>query len=123
MVSFSNSMNVLRSALLTLIGFVALAPVLRAQDAAWFQPLTRERVIALLAAEQRPWLEYLERSQRLFAEEKLFRAAEARAAGLGEMKLAPYAAVFGVNLNQPVEWFATPEGRRITANVLSYQTP
>jgi PelA/Pel-15E family pectate lyase len=116
-------MNAPRPALLAVIGLTALAPVLRAADAAWFEPITRERVIALPAAEQRPWLEYLERSQKLFAEEKLFRAAEARAAGLSEMKLAPYAAVFGVNLNQPVEWFATPEGRRIAANVLSYQTP
>lgn len=117
-------MNAHRPTLLALLGLAALAPALRAAEpAAWFQPITLERVIALPAAEQRPWLEYLARSQKLFAEEKNFRAAEARAAGLKEMKLAPYTSVFGVNLNQPVEWFATPEGQRITANVLSYQTP
>jgi PelA/Pel-15E family pectate lyase len=116
-------MNVHRSALFFLLCVGSLAVALRAQDVAWFRPLTIERVRTLPAAEQRPWLEYLERSQKLFAEEKLFRASEARAAGLAEMRLAPYAAAFGVNLNRPVEWFATPEGRRVTANILSYQTP
>ena len=89
----------------------------------WFEPVTLERVIALPATEQRPWLEYLARSQKLLRDEREFRAAEARAARIPELKLAPYATVFGVRLDQPVEWFATPEGRRITAIVLSYQTP
>jgi len=77
-------MNAHRPALLALIGLASLAPALRAADDAWFKPITLERVIVLPAAEQRPWLEYLERSKKLFAEEKLFRDAEARAAGLGE---------------------------------------
>jgi PelA/Pel-15E family pectate lyase len=116
-------MNVNRPVLLALIGVAALALAVGAEDTAWFQPLTRERIGALPAAEQRAWLDYLERSQKLFAEEKQFRADEARAAGLRDLKLAPYAAVFGANLNQRIEWFATPEGRRVTVNILSYQTP
>lgn len=104
------------------LAVVASTPLALAADS-WFEPVTLARVIALPAAEQRPWLEYLARSQQQFAAEKAFRAAEARAAGVREPKLAPYTAVFGVNLNQPVEWFATPEGRRITINILSYQTP
>lgn len=89
----------------------------------WFEPVTLERVIALPANEQRPWLEYLARSQKLLRDEREFRANEARAARLPDLKLAPYATVFGANLNQPVEWFASPEGRRITGIILSYQTP
>lgn len=101
---------------------LALAGSAHAADA-WFEPVTLERVIALPAGEQRPWLEYLARSQKLLRDEKEFRANEARAARTPELKLAPYATVFGVKLDQPVEWFATPEGQRITAIVLSYQTP
>jgi PelA/Pel-15E family pectate lyase len=101
---------------------VGVAPAVHAA-AAWFEPVTLERVIALPAAEQRPWLEYVARSQKLLLSEREFRAAEARAARVPELKLAPYATLFGVNLDQPVEWFATDEGKRITAIVLSYQTP
>lgn len=107
---------------LALAGVVALASSLRAAEP-WFEPVTLERVIALPSSEQRPWLEYLARSQKLLRDEREFRANEARAARLPDLKLAPYATVFGVKLDQPVEWFATPEGQRITAIVLSYQTP
>ena len=106
-------------------GALALFAVATAAVAAepYYEPITLERVLALPASEQRPWLEYLARSEKNFAIEKEFRANEARAARIPDLKLAPYATVFGVNLDQPIAWFATPEGRRITANVLSYQTP
>ena len=108
----------------TLIAAIALAFAGAAPAAEpWWQPVTLERVLTLPATEQRPWLEYLARSQKLLVAEKEFRANEARAARTPDLKLAPYATVFGVNLNQPIEWFATPEGRRITEIVLSYQTP
>jgi len=107
---------------LLLAGALAFAVTVHAAEAL-YEPVTLERIIALPAAQQRPWLEYLALSQKHFAEEKAFRAAEAAAARIPDLKLAPYATVFGVNLDQPVEWFATPEGRRITANILSYQTP
>jgi PelA/Pel-15E family pectate lyase len=86
------------------------------------EPLTRERVLALPAGERQPWLDYLATSEKHLAAEKDARAAEAKVNGLPELKLAPYATVFGVNLNQPLEWFATEEGKRVTANILSYQT-
>jgi PelA/Pel-15E family pectate lyase len=86
------------------------------------EPVTRERVLTLPPVEQKAWLNYLATSEQHFAAEKAGRAAEAKANGLTELKLAPYATVFGVNLNQPVAWFATDEGRRVTANILSYQT-
>jgi PelA/Pel-15E family pectate lyase len=86
------------------------------------EPVTRERVLTLPAAEQKAWLDYLATSERHLGAEKAARAVEAKANGLTELKLAPYATVFGVNLNQPVAWFATAEGRRVTANILSYQT-
>jgi PelA/Pel-15E family pectate lyase len=103
-------------------GLLLATTAARAAEA-WFEPVTLERVIALLTDQQRPWLEYLALSRKHFAEEKAFRAAEAAAARIPDLKLAPYATVFGVNLDQPVAWFATPEGRRITVNILSYQTP
>jgi PelA/Pel-15E family pectate lyase len=112
----------LNRALVFAFGALALAASVRAADA-WWKPVTLERVRALPAAEQPPWLDYVARSQKHLAAEKEFRAAEARAAGLPKLRLAPYATVFGVNLNQPIEWFATPEGRRVTAILLSYQTP
>jgi PelA/Pel-15E family pectate lyase len=94
----------------------------RATDFVMAQPVTIERLRALPPAEEQPWLDYFFRSQKHFAAEKEARAAEAKAAGLAELKLAPYATAFGANLNQPVAWFATDEGKRVTANIISYQT-
>ena len=107
---------------LALAGVLGLAAAGSAAEP-WFEPVTLERVIALPAADQRPWLEYVARSQKLLREEAEFRANEARLAKLPALKLAPYATVFGVKLDQPIEWFATPEGQRITTIILSYQTP
>jgi PelA/Pel-15E family pectate lyase len=101
---------------------LSVVSIARAAEFISAEPVSLERILALPAAEQKPWLEYLARSQKLLAVEKEDRAAQARAAGQPELKLAPYASVFGVNLNRPVEWFATDEGKRITANILSYQT-
>src|SRR4051812_25091001 len=96
--------------------------VSRAAEFISAEPVSLDRILALPATEQKPWLEYLARSQKQLSVEKEDRATQARAAGQPELKLAPYASVFGVNLNRPVDWFATDEGKRITANILSYQT-
>lgn len=89
----------------------------------WFAPVTAERIAKLPSAQQPAWRDYLTQSDKLAAADRAFLAAEAKAANQTEPKLAPYATVFGVKLDQPVEWFATPEGRRITAIIVSYQTP
>lgn len=94
----------------------------RATEFLMAEPVTRERVLALPAADQKAWLDYLAVSKEHFEAEKASRAEEAKKAGLTDLKLAPYATVFGVNLNQPVAWWATDDGKRVTANILSYQT-
>jgi PelA/Pel-15E family pectate lyase len=89
----------------------------------WFEPLTAARIAALPADKKIAWQNYLAQSEKLAAADRAFMAAELVTAKLSAPTLAPKATVFGVDLDQPVAWFATAEGRQVTATIISYQTP
>ncbi|WP_420238946.1 pectate lyase [Telmatobacter bradus] len=85
--------------------------------------LTRERIAQLPAAEQRPWLEYLQRSERQRAADKAVFAAEVKAAGVttpGEPEHSFSAR--SLPMKRAAAWYATAEARRIANNVVSFQT-
>jgi PelA/Pel-15E family pectate lyase len=88
------------------------------------QPLTRERIAALPAAQQPAWREYLERSERQARADHAFLKNEMQTNGLKKSVAAPGAnGVKGIDLNRPAAWYAQPEGRRIADIILSFQTP
>src|SRR5579863_8720229 len=88
------------------------------------QPLTEERIAQLPAAQRGPWREYLARSVKQERIDRAFLEAEMKAAGLTEAIVPPNgSAARSMPLNRPAEWYASAEARRITAIIVSFQTP
>jgi PelA/Pel-15E family pectate lyase len=86
--------------------------------------LTRERIAQLPAAEKKPWLEYLQRSEKQRVADKAAFAAEVKAAGVitpGEPEHSFSAR--SLPMKRATAWYATVEARRIANNVVSFQTP
>ncbi len=86
-------------------------------------PVTAARIAALPAAEQKPWRDYLARSEQLHAADLAFFAAEMKAHNLTTPTMPSEGRGSGLGLNRPEASFATDEARKIADNVLSFQTP
>lgn len=86
------------------------------------ESLTRERILKLPAAEQKPWLEYLERSQRQRAADKAAFAAEVKTAGAKPDPEHSFGA-HSLPMRREAAWYGAAEARRIADNVVSFQTP
>jgi PelA/Pel-15E family pectate lyase len=84
--------------------------------------LTPERLAHLSAADHAAWTRYLETSARLRTADQALIAAELKATGKPRMIPAPYRKLFHVESPSPA-WFAGAEGQKVTAAVLSFQTP
>lgn len=88
-----------------------------------FEPLTRERVAALPAAEQPAWTAYLEVSARLAAADAAFLAEDLRGLGLDRPLPAPERRGGELPLDRPAAWYGTAEARALADRIVSYQTP
>ncbi|ESQ78929.1 pectate lyase [Asticcacaulis sp. YBE204] len=85
-------------------------------------PLTRERIAALPAGEQKPWLDYLAKSDAQGAADKAALIAERK--GLTEIPADPKGGTAPtMPLTRPADWYAGPEARAIADNIVSFQTP
>lgn len=86
--------------------------------------LTRERIAQLPKAEQKAWLEYLERSEHLRAADKAAFAAEVKAAGVTTPTEPAHGfAARSLPLERDAAWYASDEARRFADNLITYQTP
>jgi PelA/Pel-15E family pectate lyase len=88
------------------------------------QPLTRERIATLPAAQQPAWREYLEHSERQMQADRAILQNEIKTNGL-KNPVAPreVTGVKGIDLDRPTAWYGQPEGRRIADIIVSFQTP
>jgi len=88
------------------------------------QPLTREHIQALPPKEQKPWLSYLERSEKQKAVDKQALKNEQKAAGNVSPKHAPAGrAAYALRIEHPAEWYASDEALKIAHNIVTYQVP
>jgi PelA/Pel-15E family pectate lyase len=87
------------------------------------QPLTSARIQALPAAEQKPWLTYLDRSNNFRDADKEALAAER--AGLTAIPPPPpeHTHDSSMPLDKDAAWYASAEARHIADNIVSFQTP
>jgi PelA/Pel-15E family pectate lyase len=81
------------------------------------------RLARLKPAERAAWTRYLAASDKQRAADQALLAAEVRAAGKPRMAPAPYRKEFHFAESMTPSWLASDEGRRVTATVLSFQTP
>lgn len=108
--------------MLLALATTAGAAVIGASTAA--QPITGERIAKLPRAQQEAWREYLARSTRQMQADRAYLAAELKSAGMTAALIAPSgSAARSMPLNQPPEWYAGAEARRIADIVISFQTP
>jgi len=88
------------------------------------ESLTRERIATLPRGDQRPWLEYLERSSRQRQADKDAFHAEMKRAGVPAPIEPPHSnSAHSMPLNRPPEWFASAEARHLADVIVSFQTP
>ncbi|MGL1959390.1 MAG: pectate lyase [Colwellia sp.] len=73
--------------------------------------------------QQQAWRVYLERSSQYRKIEQDFINKELQTAGLSSAIKPPFAKRFGFNIEQPSQWYSTPEGKRIADIIVSFQTP
>ncbi|MBW8844489.1 MAG: pectate lyase [Burkholderiales bacterium] len=86
-------------------------------------PLTAERVAALPEARQRPWLDYLARSDAQRAADRAALAGERQ--GLTAWPAPPDGghAEASMPLDKPPAWYGDDAALRVARNILSFQTP
>ena len=87
-------------------------------------PLTRERLDVLPANQRPPWVAYLDRSARQMRADRAYLDGELKAAGMDRPLVPPSgSAARSLPLDKPAAWYGGPEGRRLAAIVMSFQTP
>jgi PelA/Pel-15E family pectate lyase len=109
---------------LVLLGFLAAPALLPAAIVGQnppVLPLTAERIAQLPADRQPAWRDYLARSEAARAADTAFYAGELSRLALTE-PLVP-AKGGALTVAESAAWYAGPEGRRIAAIVVSFQTP
>ena len=112
----------MRTIALLALAIAARAAVIGTSTAAL--PLTVERIAALTRAQRAEWQAYLDRSLQQRTQDRAALAREMKEAGLTEALVPPSgSAARSIPLNQPAEWYATTEARRIADIVVSFQTP
>jgi hypothetical protein len=100
----------------------AAAAVIGANVAAL--PLTAERIAGLPAAQQPAWRQYLARSVSQMRADRAALESEMKKAGLKAPIVPPSgSAAKSIPLDQPADWYAGAEARRIANIVVSFQTP
>lgn len=67
--------------------------------------------------------EYQHLSKQLLKKDELFIRSELTKLGQKKAALPDYTKEFGFDVEQPVEWFTSDEGKRIMDIILSFQTP
>jgi PelA/Pel-15E family pectate lyase len=88
------------------------------------QSLTQERIAQLPSTEQRPWLDYIDRSRRQRIADKQSLAAEMKRAGVNKPTEPPHSfSARSVPLDRDASWYASTEARHIADVVVSFQTP
>ena len=87
--------------------------------------LTRERIAALPKADQQPWIEYLERSQKQKLADKAALAAEMKSAGLQTPLTPPQGghSAHSIPLHREDRWYSSDEAHHIADVIVSFQTP
>jgi PelA/Pel-15E family pectate lyase len=86
------------------------------------QPVTQERIAKLPHSQKKAWREYLERSEKQKQIDKDTLQAEMKAANVTESKAAPNGRnAFGLGIDQPADWYTSPDALRMATNVVSYQ--
>lgn len=69
------------------------------------------------------WASYIAKSKQLQEQDTQLLRAELKQLGLKKPTLPAPTKEFGFETKQPLEWFSSPEGKRIMENILSFQTP
>lgn len=88
------------------------------------ESLTRERLAILVPAQQRAWLEYLDRSQYQRQADKDALQAELKRAGIKTPSEPPHGAgARSMTLEKEPAWYASAEARRTADVIVSFQTP
>jgi PelA/Pel-15E family pectate lyase len=82
-----------------------------------------DRLARLKPVERAAWTRYLAASAKQRAADQALLDAEVRAAGKPRLAPAPYRKEFHVAESMTPAWLASDEGRRVTATLLSFQTP
>jgi PelA/Pel-15E family pectate lyase len=82
-----------------------------------------DRLAKLKPADRAAWTRYLAASAKQRAADRALLAGEVRAAGKPRMAPAPYRKEFHVAESMTPAWLTGDEGRRVTATMLSFQTP
>jgi PelA/Pel-15E family pectate lyase len=88
------------------------------------QPLTTARIAALPVAEQKPWADYLERSQQQRRRDQAQLQTELAALGRKESTVPPSSrGTRSLPLERDAAWYRSAEGRQRGKIILSFQTP
>ncbi len=87
------------------------------------QPLTVERVAGLTPAAQPEWRDYLARSASLLAADKASLAAELKPGQPVPPPPADGRGAKSMPLDNPADWYAGADARRIADIIVSFQTP
>jgi hypothetical protein len=69
------------------------------------------------------WNTYYTTSNTLRHQDEIFLAEELQRLNQKTPELPTPTKEFGFDINQPIEWFASAEGKRIMEIILSFQTP
>ena len=85
--------------------------------------LAMSRIMALPPAQRDAWRNYVEKSRRIAAHDRLVMDAELRGAGKATWTPAPAGRGFEVTDAMTDAWFASDSARRLADVLVSYQTP
>lgn len=86
--------------------------------------VTRKRILATIPQkEQKAWLAYLQRSQKLQAIDKRALKNEQKAAGVTHPQYAPHGFGFRLRGKHPEAWYASAEALQIAHDIVTYQVP
>jgi PelA/Pel-15E family pectate lyase len=88
------------------------------------ESITRDPIMQLKPAERGAWLKYLERSERQRQADKDAFKAELKKAGVTAPIEPPHGfSARGLPLDRDASWYASADARRISDNIVSFQTP
>lgn len=103
---------------------LATATTVAAQQGRGPELLSAARIDSLPAAQREAWTRYVARSRELEAADRVFMAAELKAAGLERMRRATYARGFQFDADTATEaWLRSDAARRLAESLLTWQTP
>lgn len=101
------------------LALIGVAPFSNAAQTPGDNPALKQ----LPSREQAAWRRYFKQSDHWRKVDNSFIRAELKKLNQQEPVKPPHTQRFGFDPRQPVEWYATAEGRRVADIVLSFQTP